>query len=125
MLNFNYILGKIFGNWRNAYKLYLDLINNIQGFCDKNNIPLILVGPVSRPRNYIENYLSIKLNNLCEIAEHGSNTIYIRTLGIYNENNEKLFFDDGMYVNNKGHERIANYLYKIIVDKYLETSTCQ
>jgi len=120
LLNFNYLFGALFGNWKYAYKLYLKLINDIQTFCIERQIPLIIVGPVSRPRNSIENLLSIKLNNYCEAIEFNSDVSYIKTLGIYNNKNENLFFENGMHVNQAGHKRISNLLFKVIVDKYVK-----
>ena len=91
MLNFNYLIGALFGNWKYAYKLYLKLIHDIQNFCTDRQTPLIIVGPASRPSNYYENLLTIKLNNYCEAAELSSNECYVKTLKLYDANNETLF----------------------------------
>jgi len=123
LLNFNYLFGKLFGNWKYAYKLYLKLIYDIQNFCMKKQIPLIIVGPVSRPRNYTENLLSNKLSSYCEALPLNSTESFVNTLGVQGENKENLFFENGMHVNQCGHKRIANFLYKVIIEKHIKLSS--
>ncbi|UOQ71335.1 hypothetical protein [Hymenobacter cellulosilyticus] len=58
----NYRAGYVLGNRRFAFRQYERLVNSILEFCTRHAIPLVIIGPVSRPASVYENQLSAALH---------------------------------------------------------------
>jgi len=110
----NYFFGKIVGNMTSAFALYLDLLKQIVTLCKNNNIELIVTGPVSRPHTFFEDYLSRKLHIFINSFIGNTGIIYLNCLGRSDQNGKSLFFDDQIMVNERGHRRIAELIYKAL-----------
>lgn len=112
----NYVAGILSGNVYSSQKKYLKLIERVFSFCKEKKIKFILVGPVSRPHTKAEDILTGRLNCYIHASMDANKIKFINCLGKLSENNEPLFFKNGIYVNETGHERIAGFITNEISD---------
>lgn len=104
--NLNLFFGFIFGIDKTMKTYYLKNILEINELCIKNDIKLIIHGPVPRVSykmepiliNRLSKYLEKELKDIC---------LYIKTNDILYEN-EDVLFEDKMHVNSNGHKMLAN-----------------
>lgn len=106
----NYFSGILVFNSLTLRKECLHLIKEITEFCRTMNIELILTGPVSRPRSYYENMISVWIDKIFRNEAVKEKIRYISFLGFENEAKEFLFCDDLIKLNEKGHLRAAGLL---------------
>lgn len=109
---FNLRLGVWVGNRRRALHLYETLVADLAGFCHREGIRLLLVGPVSRPCAPEENRLSWELDAYFADFATRSNLEYVPALGETDAAGQSLFFADGVYVSAAGHQRIAELIFQ-------------
>jgi hypothetical protein len=115
----NYLLGFVVGNWHYSFRDYLPLMIKIIELCKTNDKDLIITGPVSRPNSYLENQLSNKLHKFMGEYSMQHDQIYVTLMGNNDAQNNFLFCDDLIKVNEIGHQRISEILFKVIVHKKL------
>ncbi|OGU34441.1 MAG: hypothetical protein A2068_05845 [Ignavibacteria bacterium GWB2_35_6b] len=115
----NYILGLLVGNLSNALNSYMGLIKEINEFCINKGIKLMIIGPVSRPHTLMEDFISIKLNNRFESCLQFSNVSFVKCLGVYTDDSQKLFSEGGILVNETGHKRIADLIYTEMKNSFI------
>ncbi|MBP9097066.1 MAG: hypothetical protein KBG21_10685 [Ignavibacteria bacterium] len=106
----NYFFGMIAGNRRYALKKYEELIFEVITFCKEKNIKLIFLGPGSRPHISTENKIAGKLHYYFKTVIENKNIPFISFIGEKNENNEPIFFENGIHVNENGHRKAATLL---------------
>lgn len=99
--NLNLFFGYIFGIEKSLEKYYLGKITHIINFCEKNNIKLIIHGPVPRISYKMESILIKDLSNNLE-KELKNICTYVKTNEILYKN-EKVLFEDNRHVNSNGH----------------------
>lgn len=115
----NYFLGMVVGNWRYSFRDYLTVLIKIIELCKTYDKALIITGPVSRPNIYLENQLSKELHKyMSEYLLH-HDQIYVNLLGTKDEQGNFLFCDDLIKVNEIGHQRIFEILFKVLINKKL------
>lgn len=107
--NLNYISGLIFGSNRAAIKKEEEVIQNMIRYTDGKKIPLLIMGPASRPRSFIENRLLFKLEK--KLHSKFKDKKYISCFGILDKNGEALFMNDGVHVNKNGHFRFSELIF--------------
>ncbi len=90
------------------------MLDSVENFCRSNNIRFIAAGPASRPHTKTEDYLTRKLHNYFENSKDGKKLKLINCLGKLSKDNESLFFENGIHVNEAGHKRIAEFIIKEI-----------
>ena len=117
LIEANYLLGCLTGNFNYTVKAYIKLINELIKYSAENEIKLLVVGPASRRHTFMENYFTNKLNVKISEALKNNNDKYVDCLGEYSDNNEYLFFDGGIFVNEAGHLRVAERIYQKMVNK--------
>ncbi len=106
----NYIAGCLFGINKQVIEKEKILLYEMADICKKKKIHLVLIGPPSRPRSSMENYLLFKLEKkLGEVFNDGRFN-YVTCFGIKGRNNENLFFEDGIHMNRDGHKRMADLI---------------
>ena len=106
----NYLLGFLVGNAHFALKRYEKLAAEIIEFCEANEIKLLLAGPASRPHTWWENYLTNKIDQHMRQAFDTTRTAYVELLGTRGKDEQPLFFNNGIQVNEAGHRRIAELI---------------
>ncbi|MGI4874192.1 MAG: hypothetical protein ACRYFX_23775 [Janthinobacterium lividum] len=108
----NLRVGAWLGNRHRALRQYDALVLALAGFCHREGIRLLLIGPVSRPCASEENRLSQQLHAhyLAFADQHGLD--YLAVLGETDAAGAPLFFPDGIYVSAAGHTRIGHLLYR-------------
>ncbi|MEP6793799.1 MAG: aldolase/citrate lyase family protein [Saprospiraceae bacterium] len=118
-INFNYILGLIIGNGKFSGHEYLKLLRGVIDFCKQKNIQLIVLGPAIRTNTFMEKLLSRKLDTFFRKSLPIPRDQYISGDDLV-KNGEQLFERNGIYVNEKYHEVIAERLgnrIMMIIDK--------
>ncbi len=116
----NYLAGLLSGNTYFALKNYFNLLNLVIDYCTENNIKLIVVGPASRPHTKFENFLTSRLNSFMINSIDAKKIKYINCLGNFSENNKSLFFENGIYVNEEGHQRIGGFIINSLIELFYE-----
>ncbi len=106
----NYVLGLLAGSNKNAVKKQAATIESVLALAHKNNIRVFIVGPASRPRSRVEEFLLNRLENTLRTRFQGGQ--YITCIGSNGATGEPLFFDDGIHVNPAGHRRFAELIFK-------------
>ncbi|MCX6148930.1 MAG: hypothetical protein NTX22_00230 [Ignavibacteriales bacterium] len=109
----NYFFGYIMGDWSAAFSKYLSLLIKIIELCKTYGITLVITGPVSRPYSNLENHLSKKLHKYMSQYSFLHNQIYANLFGAKDEHGNFLFCADLKRVNEIGHKRISEIIYKI------------
>ena len=117
LITFNYVLGKIIGNQKYAIDKSKELIACVSDYCYKNGIELILLGPNTRSNSYLEPRFCKDL----DIAVENDNNHYIYGLESLSPDGQSLMMKNGIHVNEKYHELIANKLFHLMKDKRLIT----
>jgi lysophospholipase L1-like esterase len=100
---------------RRAIERGKKLLKEIVTLCKERDIHLIIIGPASRPRSKVENYLLNRLE--VKLASEFKNEIqnYITCFGKRGSNNENLFLEDGVHVSKEGHKRIADFITPVML----------
>ena len=111
LVDINHLFGIIIGNLKYGLKMYLELVLEIKKYCKSNDIPFITIGPVSRPHTFLENKLANKLNGYIESAIKPYNLTYVKCIGVLSDEKKKLFGEEGIFVNEEGHDRVSNLIY--------------
>ena len=107
----NYILGSLIGNKRFAMKTLEKSVLKIHEFTQKKNIKFLLLGPVSRPFSKFEDRLSQEINVKFEKITKEKSINYLSLIKKFNDDNKSLFFDNGIHVNQSGHDEIARMIH--------------
>lgn len=115
LVDFNHLFGIIIGNFRYGLKRYLDLVLEINKYCKSNDIRFITIGPVSRPHTFLENKLASKLDRFIESAIKLYDIPYVKCIGVFSDEKRKLFSEEGIFVNEEGHDRVANLIYDALI----------
>ena len=115
----NQLLGIATGNLKYALKLYLTLVLELNNYCQKENIQLLSIGPVSRPHTILENKLSEILDSYIEASMVSNKIPYVKCIGTFSNENKSLFGLEGIFVNEQGHKRIADLIYKALINNRL------
>ena len=112
MVLFNYLMGALIGNLIYAKNRYMRLIRDIEEYCNKNNIELILLGPNLRNNNIIEPYFCKKLDAVTRESFHKRNII--KGLDVVYKN-KSVFNENGIHVNELYHDMIAKRISSILI----------
>ena len=110
-INVNYILGYLVFNQLYAFQKYKSQIGKLMEFGKFNQVKFIFTGPVSRPNRIIENFTSYLLDVYMQKIVTKRKGHYIRLWGKY-ENDVFLFCDDNIKVNESGHKRVSEIIFK-------------
>lgn len=105
----NYLVGILFGNQRRALKLFGELLIEIDGYCNENNIKLIIMGPSLRSNTVCEPLLCRKLDKYVRITS--SEITYISGLDTTTQHGTELFQSNGIHVNEEYHRLIGERLF--------------
>ena len=114
MRNSNYSLGLLLGISNKTIRREKILMNDVVDLCREKNKKVILIGPASRPRSKMENYLLKRLEKKVAQTFVNSAIPYVTCFGERGEKGENLFFEDGIHVSAAGHKRISNLIYPYI-----------
>lgn len=115
----NYVLGTLLGNKSYALHSLRKLILDIQEFCNEKNINFLLLGPVSRPSSYFEDLLSERINKEFEELSKEESIKYLSLIRKKTNDNQPMFFENGIHVNQEGHDEIANMIYEKMLKEKL------
>ncbi|MEO6130397.1 MAG: hypothetical protein ABIQ02_01020, partial [Saprospiraceae bacterium] len=117
LINLNYLFGLVIGNGHYSSQEYLQLLHEVIGFCKIKNIQLLVLGPAIRTNTFIEKWLSRKLDKFFRKSLPILPDQYVSGADLH-KNGEPLFEKNGIYVNEKYHqviaERLGNKVMKII-----------
>lgn len=113
LINLNYFLGYLVLNQLYVFKKYKSLSINLIELERRNNVRIIFTGPVSRPIRIIEHFTSYLLDVFMDKAISNKNGSYIKLWGKC-ENNIYLFCDDNIKVNEFGHKRVSEIIFKYL-----------
>jgi hypothetical protein len=112
----NYCAGVLTLGNISALRRYATLVVDIEKLCSEYGATLIIIGAGSRPRTPMEQYLSWKLERYIRKSVQSIETIrYVNIWGTRSEQGENLYFEDGMHVRPIGHERVAKFLFPILL----------
>lgn len=118
MREMNYRIGTLIGNRKRAIRLHSEFIIQLNDFCKKNNIILLLIGPVARPCSSFENKLSELINKKFKNFSGNFNIHYLEIIGLETNGGESLFMENMQHVSQAGHnyigEKIAQKVIKIL-----------
>jgi len=104
MITLNYLTGTITGNLRYAKTKYIELIKEVEKYCNKNKIEFILLGPNLRNNNKAEPFFCRKLDN--ELKKHFPEKMIINGLDTVYKN-KTVFNKNGIHVNELYHDMTA------------------
>ncbi len=105
----NYLLGVLARTNSNAIEKERTSIENVLAECEKQKLPLIIIGPASRDTGFLENILLYRLEKKLLLYFQGKN--YVTCFGTRDKNGERLFQEDGIHVSPIGHRRMADLIY--------------
>ncbi|HZV69439.1 MAG TPA: aldolase/citrate lyase family protein [Saprospiraceae bacterium] len=123
-INLNYIFGLVIGNDKYSRREYLKLLNNVIDFCKMKNIQLLVLGPAIRTNTIMEKLLSRKLDTFFRKALPISSEQFISGADL-ERNGEPVFEKNGIYVNEKYHEVIAERMgsrVRLLIDKMMHSN---
>jgi hypothetical protein len=106
----NYILGDLSGNKDYALRKNLELINKIKHWCEEREIYLLLIGPASRPFSRYEDRLSVTIHNFFKKHARDMSIDYLSIIGKSTIMDQAMFFNNGIYISQEGHDEIARLL---------------
>ncbi len=115
----NYFLGAAVGNWKFAVDSYMKLLDDVVGYCRKKSVRLLVVGPVSRPLSRLENRLSMDIHEAFNARAKKSGTPYLNILGMRDGSGNYLFLENGIHVNQAGHDWIGRLIFEKLVYELL------
>lgn len=107
----NYLGGFMLGTYKKASERELRIIQEVEILCQEKKIPLLVVGPASRPTSLTENAWLSRLEK--RMSGQLRHLHYISCFGTHNEKGATLFMEDNVHLNRDGHHRIA----RLISDK--------
>jgi len=116
----NYIAAWLFGVHGKAIERWKEKLEEISVTCNESGVQLIMIGPASRPRSKIENFLLKRLETRLASEFKNDRFHYITCFGTFGNGGEKLFLDDGVHVSPSGHRRIAELIFPVM-KKYAYT----
>ena len=119
LIDCNYLFGMGAGNVGYGLKLYLNLVTELHQLCIEKGIKLVLIGPVSRPHTLLENRLAERLDSYFETSINSIKIPYVKCIGVRSVENKWLFGDEGIYVNQVGHKRVAKLIYNSLIENNL------
>ena len=119
LINSNYLFGVTVGNLDYGLKFYLELVKQVRRLCEKEKIKLLVIGPVSRPHTFLENWLAEKLHIYIRSWAHKEDAHFVNCIGKYSKDNKSLFGEEGIYVNKIGHRRIAKLIQAGLIENHL------
>jgi len=108
----NYLFGKLIGNQKYALTKYLGLVKEVINYCCDNKIKLILLGPNLRSNTKYEPGLCKDLDKF--IRKSIKDTDYINGLETLSPSGKPLFNENGIHVNEKYHQLIAERLFNAL-----------
>ena len=108
--DFNYLLGLSLGVNNRAISREKNLLKELAAVCSKHQKELIIIGPASRPRSKMENYLLKSLEIKLALDFKNDLNYYITCFGTQGNENENIFKKDGVHVSKAGHRRIAELI---------------
>jgi hypothetical protein len=111
VLSKNMQLGRIFGLHQRALDSVREIMEQSIGQCKKENIPLLIIGPLnaSYPQN---NIVLGKLNKTLKIVSEQSGTGYIDIYSILEKERKRFFTRDEHHLNAEGHGLVSDMLYE-------------
>jgi hypothetical protein len=108
----NYMTGFILGANNAALKKVEHSIDHLIRYAGKNRIPVLIIGPASRPRSSIENQLLLRLEK--KLRARFAHENYISCFGVRDEKGNILFMKDGIHVNKTGHSRFSELIFPVL-----------
>ena len=120
----NYRIGYIAGINTIAIKKEFDTLKEISSYCRDKDLFLVIIGPASRPRSKMEEFLLQRLDESLFGFFRSADVNYVRCFGATGKNGESLFFEDKVHVNRDGHKRFSELLYPEI-EKYITNNRSQ
>jgi len=112
--NFNLLAGLVLRINKKAIRRELNMLNEISAYCRDQSIFLILIGPASRPRSKLENFLLHRLEKILSVKYLTSPDCYVSCFGTHGNAGENLFMDDGVHVSKAGHQRMAQLIFPVM-----------
>jgi len=110
LIDLNYLIGKVIGNSRQAKRKYFNLILDIQEYCKKAGVTLIILGPAYRSNTTYEPGLCKELNNHIKNLLVNIGIAYIDCLEKYSGDKDSYFYDNGIHAKESFHELVAKKL---------------
>lgn len=108
----NYGAGYLMGSNAAAIRKEELVIGALVRYADEKALPLLIIGPASRPRSLAENRLLFKLEKRLK-TRFGRNN-YVSCFGSQDEQGNALFMEDGVHVNKKGHFRFSELIFPVL-----------
>lgn len=111
---FNFFISFLAGINQQSIKKQMQLLKEVVETCERHHVNLILIGPPSRPRSIMENYLLARFEKTLSGSGIYNNFQYISCYGSKDESGNALFQEDGMHVSKIGHKRLADLIFPAI-----------
>ncbi|MFZ4546972.1 MAG: hypothetical protein ACOYN4_06045 [Bacteroidales bacterium] len=120
LVNFNYLSGYCIGNLDFALKKYLNLVKEINEYCEKHDIKLIVLGPAKRSGTIMEAIFSERLEKYMYKHLKNNRLNFVDGMVNHTENGVKYFNENGIHATKLYHDLIAKRLYNAIEKIALE-----
>ena len=114
LINLNYMAGYSIGNQNYALIKYLDLVNDVVEYCEKQGIKLIVLGPAKRSGTFMEAIFSGNLENFMYKHLKSNNINYMDGMVKNTENGVRYFNENGIHATKLYHDLIAKRIYEAI-----------
>jgi hypothetical protein len=108
----NYAIGYLLGVNSQAIKREKKVVAEALQIAGKKNIPVLIIGPASRPRSKVEDFLLLRLEKKLRASVPAEN--YVTCFGSIDTQGNPLFFGDGVHVNPAGNKRFSELIFEAI-----------
>jgi len=105
----NYAIGYLLGVNGKAIKREKEIVSEALQIAHKKNIPVLIIGPASRPRSKVEDFLLLRLEK--KLSTFIARENYVTCFGNTDAQGNSLFFEDGVHVNPAGHKRFSELIF--------------